>query len=196
MNRRRRRFARRIPVRLPHLLIIAFVLAALVAIGPQGRLAIYRLCGVWDDAASRSPESLAEDVYQVQRVVDGDTLLLTNKARVRLIGADTPETVKPDHFVEPFGPEATRFTRRFVDEGEGSVRLQFDRERLDKYGRFLAYVWVGELMLNEELIRAGLATAETGFRYSSSMKTRFRRAEDDARAAGRGIWARHAKPAQ
>ena len=134
------------------------------------------------------PESLPESTYLVERVVDGDTLLLANRARVRLVGADTPETVQPNHPVEPFGPQATEFTRRFVARGKGRVRLQFDRERVDKYDRFLAYVWVDDRMLNEELIRAGLATAETRFRYSSTMKTRFRRAEEEARAAGRGIW--------
>ncbi|MCX7426617.1 MAG: thermonuclease family protein [Planctomycetia bacterium] len=140
----------------------------------------------YGDAEPSRPESLAEDAYQVQRVVDGDTLLLANEARIRLIGADTPETVKPNWPVEPWGPEATEFTKQFVAGGE--VWLRFDRERQDRYGRFLAYVWVGDRMLNEELIRAGLAKAEMGFRYSSSMKTRFRRAEQEARAAQRGIW--------
>ncbi|MFH1266468.1 MAG: thermonuclease family protein, partial [Planctomycetota bacterium] len=115
--------------------------------------------------------------------------------RIRLQGIDTPESVKPNHPVEPFGPEASEFTRRFVAEGGGRVRLQFDRERVDKYGRFLAYVWVDDRMLNEELLRAGLATAETGFRYSKAMKDRFRRAEDEAKAAGRGIWSRPTAPA-
>jgi len=142
---------------------------------------------------SPPPESLAEGQYLVQRVVDGDTLLLTNQARVRLLGADTPETVHPNRPVEPWGPEATKFTREFV--AQGTVRIQLDRERVDKYGRFLAYVWVGDRMLNEELIRAGLATAETGFRYSHSMKTRFRRAEDEARSTGLGIWSRRPVPA-
>ena len=162
--------------RRPYLLVVV-ALAALIAVGwwrHQLRLP--------------PPEALAEGNYWVQRVVDGDTLLLTNRAWVRLIGADTPETVQPNHPVEPFGPEATEFTRRFIAEREGKVRLQFDRERVDKYERFLAYVWVDDRMLNEELIRVGLATAQTRFRYSSTMKTRFRRAEEEARATGRGIW--------
>ena len=50
------------------------------------------------------PETLAPGVYQVDRVVDGDTLVLANQHRVRLIGADTPETVRPNHPVEPWGP--------------------------------------------------------------------------------------------
>ena len=137
------------------------------------------------------PEFLAEGLYDVERVVDGDTLLLANHARVRLIGADTPETVKPNHPVDPWGTEASQFTRQFVAGRQ--VRLELDRERVDKYGRFLAYVWVGDRMLNEELIRAGLARAELQYHYAASIKTRFRRAEEDARSAGRGIWS--GKPA-
>jgi micrococcal nuclease len=137
------------------------------------------------------PDALSPGVYQVDRVVDGDTLVLANRHRVRLIGADTPETVKPNHPIEPWGPEATEFTRRFVAGGE--VRIQFDGPRSDKYGRYLAHVWVGDKMLEEELIRAGLATAETEYSYSSAVKARFRRAQSQARAAGRGIWS--AQPA-
>ncbi len=179
MSRRRHPFgARPAWYRRRGTAVIALVLAALVLIRWWQR-----------DPRRLPPENLSEGTYRVERVVDGDTLLLANRARIRLQGVDTPETKKPDHPVEPFGPEAAEFTRRFIAEGSGTVRLQFDRERVDKYGRFLAYVWVGDRMLNEELVRAGLATAETGFRYSATMKTRFRRAEDEAKAAGRGIWA-------
>jgi micrococcal nuclease len=121
-------------------------------------------------------------------VVDGDTLVLGNRCRVRLIGADTPETVRPNYPVEPFGPEATQFTTRFVAGGE--VRLQFDGPRKDKYDRFLAHVWVGDRLLEEELLRAGLAVAETQYHYSAAMKDRFRRAEAEAQAAHRAIWSR------
>jgi micrococcal nuclease len=124
---------------------------------------------------------------KIARVVDGDTLVLAgSKERVRLIGADTPETVKPNFPVQPWGPEASAFTKKFVSGGK--VRLEFDVERRDKYGRMLAYIWVGERMLNEELIRAGLARAELKYRYSAEKKSRFRRAEEEARAAHRGIW--------
>jgi len=132
------------------------------------------------------PETLAPGVYQVERVVDGDTLVLANQERVRLIGADTPETVRPGQPAEPWGREATEFTRRFVAGGQ--VRLEFDGRRKDKYDRYLAHVWVGDRMLEEELIRAGLATAETRYPYSAASKTRFVTAQSEAQAAGRGIW--------
>ena len=136
------------------------------------------------------PEGLPEGVYTVERVVDGDTLVLVGGARVRLIGADTPETVKPNHPVEPFGPEATKFTKSFVADARGEVRLQMDKERKDRFDRFLAYVFSGDRMLNEELIRAGLATARTEFNYSRSMKRRFRQAQDEAKEERLGLWSR------
>ena len=133
------------------------------------------------------PDRLEPGPYHVERVVDGDTLLLSNGARVRLLGVDTPETVKPDHPVEPWGPEATRFTKDFVRGGR--VRLQFDRTRKDRYGRFLAYVWVDRRLLNEELLRAGLARLSLYLdRYHEpDIERRLRQAAKEAEAAGRGI---------
>jgi micrococcal nuclease len=176
MTRSRRRASpRRSFRRRWHVVVVAVVLLGLAA---------WR----WWAAPVQVPpaEFLEEGTYRVERVIDGDTLVLVNHARVRLIGADTPETVHPNHPVEPWGPEATRFTERFVAKGE--VQLEFDGPRKDKYKRFLAHVWVDDQMLSEELIRAGLATAETRYRYSSAVKARLLRAEAKARAAGRGIW--------
>jgi micrococcal nuclease len=145
---------------------------------------VYRTWDGWrgDD----SPAPLDEATYRVRRVIDGDTVLLANGARVRLIGVDAPESVKPDWPVESWGPEAAEFTRRFLVGG--LARLQFDRERLDRFDRYLAYVWVDDRMLNEELVRAGLARVERKFRYSQTMKRRFERAEEQAQIERRGIW--------
>jgi micrococcal nuclease len=134
------------------------------------------------------PEFLSEGEHRVERVVDGDTLLLAGGARVRLIGVDSPETVRPDHPVEPWGPEASAFAKKFVSGG--TVRLQFDRERVDRFDRFLAYAFVGDKMLNEELVRHGLARVEHRFHYSQAIERQFDRAEQEARLARRGIWSR------
>lgn len=143
-----------------------------------------------DQPEAPPPDVLIEGEYQVERVVDGDTLALANGAKVRLIGVDTPETVKPNHPVEPWGPEATQFTEQFV--AGGKVRLEFDRERKDHYGRHLAYVYVDDRMLNEALIQAGVGRAETEYRFSTVMKRRFLKAQEEAQAAGRGIWSKPA----
>jgi micrococcal nuclease len=129
--------------------------------------------------------------HRVVRVVDGDTLIVDPHARVRLIGVNAPETVKPDWPVEPWGPEASAFTKQFVSGG--TVRLEFDGDPLDAYDRYLAYVWVGNRMLNEELVRAGLARFEQNFHYSSAMKRRFRQDQEEARRKHLGIWS--GKPA-
>ena len=169
-------------IRLPRRPWQAILLAALVA-----ALAALQQ---WRPELSRTTAShtLEAGMYRVARVVDGDTLVLAGggKERVRLIGADTPETVKPNCPVEPWGPEASQFTKDFL--AGGAVRLEFDGDPHDKYGRILAYVWVGDRMLNEELLRAGLARAELQYHYSKAMKARFHRAESEARAARRGIW--------
>ncbi len=81
------------------------------------------------DCRPRDPEALGEGFYRVARVVDGDTLLLDSGARVRLIGVDTPETVKPESTVEAFGPEAAAYTEHFVADAGGKLYLRFDRER-------------------------------------------------------------------
>lgn len=138
-----------------------------------------------DPAPPAGTAEQARDVA-IKRVVDGDTLVLTDETKVRLIGVDTPETVKQHHPVEPFGPEATAFTKAFVARGD--VRLEFDKEKRDQYDRLLAYVWVGDKMLNEELVRAGLARAERQYSYAAARKAAFVRAEAEAQRAGRGIW--------
>jgi micrococcal nuclease len=144
------------------------------------------LLRIWQEGDPSGPNSLDEGPHAVARVIDGDTILLANHARVRLLGADSPETKHPSLPPQPWGAEATDFTRAFI--GEQPVRLAFDRELKDKYGRFLAYVYVDDRMLNEELLRAGLARALLQYPYSDEMKRRFQKAEAEAKAAKRGIW--------
>ena len=131
---------------------------------------------------------LTEGEHSVRRVVDGDTLLMQSGDRVRLQGIDTPETVRENYPVEPWGPQASAFTKEFVREASGRVKLTFGNERLDGYGRYLAFVWDGDKMLNEELVRAGLAEARLGWNYSSTLKRRLRLAQEEAKRAQRGIW--------
>ena len=131
----------------------------------------------------------------VERVVDGDTLVISGGDRVRLIGVDTPETKHPTKPPQPFGKEASEFTRQQV-EGK-RVQLRFDPgETKDKYGRTLAYVYVDGQFLNEMLVRAGLARAMTNYPFSSDMKRVFRDAEAAAQAEHRGIWSLPSTPTE
>jgi len=133
------------------------------------------------------PEALENGAtYNVERVVDGDTLILAGGARVRLIGVDTPEFGREGRPSEPLAEEATAFAKAFLNGRP--VRVDLDRERLDRYGRFLAYIYVEEGMLNEALLRSGMARARLEFNYSDSMKRRFRKAEEVAKKERVGIW--------
>ncbi len=76
-------------------------------------------------------------------------------SEVRLIGVDTPETKDPNEEVEPFGPEASEFATSALEGKEIGVEL--DAETTDRYGRLLAYVYLGEEMFNETLIEEGYA---------------------------------------
>ncbi|MCY4658288.1 MAG: thermonuclease family protein [Acidobacteria bacterium] len=121
----------------------------------------------------------------VERVVDGDTIVVRGVGRVRLIGVDTPETVDPRRPVEFFGREASAFTKRLL-EGQ-RVRLEYDRERSDRYGRTLAYVYLRDgTFVNAEIVRRGYGHAYTRFPFRHL--DRFRRLEREAREAGRGLW--------
>jgi micrococcal nuclease len=134
------------------------------------------------------PETLAEGLYHVERVVDGVTLRLTNQATIRLLGIDASTTAPRRGSFAPIGPAADAFTRRFVTGAGGHVRLRLDRERLDREGRYLAYVFDGDRMLNEELLLAGLARVERECRLSASIKSRFLKLQAQARQARRGLW--------
>ena len=139
----------------------------------------------------RADGRLEPGEYRVLRVVDGDTLLLEYaRTRVRLQGIDTPETVKEDTPVEDWGPEATQYTRRFVQDAAGRVRIEIDGEAVDRYGRQLVFVWHEDRLLNEELVRQGLARAKLVYGYSEAKKKRLRAAQADAETHGRGMWDR------
>ena len=126
----------------------------------------------------------------VVRVVDGDTIHVRIGARVekvRYICVNTPEVHHPTKGEEPGGREAAEVNRRLV-EGQ-AVRLELDVQERDRYGRLLAYVWIGDLMINAELVRLGYAQVMTippNVRYQEV----FLKLQREAREAGRGLWRR------
>ncbi|GAE35249.1 staphylococcus nuclease domain [Halalkalibacter akibai JCM 9157] len=83
----------------------------------------------------------------VVRVVDGDTVIVklpnNTEERVRLLLIDTPESVHPTKPVQPFGLEASEFAKELMYPGK-TVELELDIIERDRYGRLLAYVWIGE----------------------------------------------------
>jgi micrococcal nuclease len=184
-------------------LVWAVVFIVLALIGSGGSGAVDDL--VSDDESPRSSRSERERdqpsrVQQgaslrgrVIRVVDGDTVkVLLEPGRletVRYIGVDTPESVKPDTPVQCFAKQASEYNRHLVEGHD--VRLRVGRERRDRYGRLLAYVYVtGErpVFVNAALVRGGYArTLEIA--PNTDRADFLARLESRARAAGRGLWA-------
>ena len=139
------------------------------------------------------------DNIMVTRVVDGDTLVLANNERVRLIGIDTPEMHDSDKLnrdaqrsgqdvgaIKQLGRRSYEFTKKLV-EGK-NVRLEFDVERLDKYKRLLAYVYLPDgAMLNAEIIEQGYASLMTyppNVKYADLFLKLYRQARENRR----GLW--------
>ncbi len=124
----------------------------------------------------------------VVRVVDGDTIhvRLTDRVeKIRYIGVNTPEIHHPSKGEEPGGREAAEVNRGLV--GGRRVRLELDVQTRDRYGRLLAYVWVGDTMVNAELVRLGYAqvmTVPPNVRYQDL----FVKLQRQARDAHRGLW--------
>jgi micrococcal nuclease len=125
---------------------------------------------------------------RVVAVVDGDTVDVAwagHRERVRLLGVDTPETVDPHRPIGCFGPEASAYTHRRL-QGQ-PVRLSFDRQRRDRYGRLLAYVNLGGHRFNDELLTGGyarlLVIPPNGLHARAMLSE-----ELAARSARRGLW--------
>ena len=135
-------------------------------------------------------EPAAPDTARVVRVVDGDTIrvgLPSGEEPVRYIGIDTPESVKPGTPVQCFAKRASAHNEQLV--GGEDVRLRFDVERRDRYGRLLAYVYRADdgAFVNARLVRDGYArtlTIPPNVRYAGSFAALAR----TAREHRRGLW--------
>jgi len=127
----------------------------------------------------------------VERVVDGDTFVARRDGRpfrVRLIGVDAPESVKPDSPVECYGPEASRQLHRLLPDG-ARVRAAYEPggER-DRFGRQLWDVWLPDgRFLQGVLVVQGAAEARL-YRPQHTYADLLARVEDRARAGGAGLW--------
>ena len=124
----------------------------------------------------------------VVHAVDGDTIVVEvagRTERVRILGADTPETVDPRKPVQCYGPEASAYSKAHLSGR--SVRLEFDVERRDRYGRLLAYVLVDGKRYEDDLLRRGLARLLVIPPNGSHARTMLAE-ELAARRARRGLW--------
>ena len=121
-----------------------------------------------EETSASAPDGVElQGPYEVDRVVDGDTLIVYidgERTRVRLIGINTPESVAEDESRNtPEGVIASDFVKTLMDEADYEVWLEYDNERYDQYDRTLAYVYIdyeGEVvMLERILLEEGMAEA-------------------------------------
>lgn len=128
----------------------------------------------------------------VSRVIDGDTVIVSGDGRsqdVRVLGIDTPETVDPRKPVGCYGPQASAFTKHLLTGRR--VRLEYDRQLHDRYGRFLAYVYLeeprGEMFVDARLVQLGYArilSIPPNTRHAALLA----QLQQQAALAGRGLW--------
>jgi micrococcal nuclease len=112
-------------------------------------------------------------------VYDGDTFTLSSGLKVRLIGINAPE----------IGQEYATTSRDYLASlviGK-KVRLEKDRTDLDKYDRLLRYVYVEDVFVNEELVKAGLAVAKDYY-PDTAKSSLLEKAQSEAKNASLGIW--------
>ena len=139
-------------------------------------------------SAPGTPDSLpVSGMFRVTHVADGDTITLENGQKLRYIGINAPESVKPNAPVECFGKDASARNKELV-LGK-MVKLVKDVSETDKYGRLLRYVYLEDgTFVNEVLVREGYARAST-FPPDVRFADFFRTVEHDAQLAQRGLWA-------
>jgi micrococcal nuclease len=141
--------------------------------------------------AADAPKAL---VGRVVSIVDGDTIKVRIGDRtetVRYIGMNTPVLHHPTKGVEPLTREATEANRKLV--GGQTVRLELDVQERDRYGRLLAYVYLGDMMVNAELVAQGYAQVMTIPPNARPQKL-FLKAQREARLHHLGLWIAAARP--
>jgi micrococcal nuclease len=146
----------------------------------------------------------AEDRATVVKVIDGDTLdvLVDGRTRrIRLIGVDTSELHESDKLIrdatrsrctetelQGLGAEAMQFVLRVLSPGD-AVRLEYGPQRYDDYKRVLAFVWLPDgRLLNELLLCEGYAQARLHYVFRVDYRTRFQQCSQQAQAASKGLW--------
>ena len=138
----------------------------------------------------------ANDVVEFSSCVDGDTFKVSIKDKiytVRMLAVDTPESVHPTKGVEYYGKEASKYTCNKVTNAK-KIELEYDTnsEKMDKYDRLLAWVFVDGVLLQEDLVENGYAKVAylyDDYKYTDSIEQK----QELASIKGIGVWNETAK---
>jgi micrococcal nuclease len=143
------------------------------------RFALLLLVAALVTLCTKERGKLPGESNQVVGVIDGDTIELGDGRKVRLIGLNTPERGEPGY------DSASILTDRLI--GGRTVRLEYDRDRFDRYQRTLAYIWVDGRLINTEILKSGWGSC---YFFDGSMRhsREFLLAQREAMKAHRGLW--------
>lgn len=137
-------------------------------------------------------DSIAKTFFEVIKVVDGDTIKVEMNGvteTIRLIGANTPESVDPRREVQCFGLEASKKTKDILMNKKIRLELDATQDFRDKYGRLLAYVFLEDgTNLNKRLIEEGYAYEYT-YKLPYKYQNEFKVAQKYAESNKLGLWA-------
>ncbi|MEG1066461.1 MAG: thermonuclease family protein [Erysipelotrichaceae bacterium] len=135
---------------------------------------------------------LNNNVVTLNKCVDGDTAKFNINGKeetVRFLAVDTPETKKPNTEVQPYGPEASEYTCKRLNEAK-EIRIEYENSNsVDKYGRKLGWIFIDNSLLQKELVEEGLAKVAyiyDDYKYTDEIKVY----EDKAIKANKGIWSK------
>jgi micrococcal nuclease len=128
---------------------------------------------------------IASSTVLVTRVIDGDTFEISTGEHVRYIGIDTPELANSKGEEECFAQQAKKYNERLILHQE--VTLFTDKSDKDRYGRLLRYVYVGNLFINDQLVREGFAFAKS-YPPNVSRQHGLNQAQLSAKQSSKGVW--------
>lgn len=132
-----------------------------------------------------SVKGIGSESLQVKAIVDGDTLILANDTKVRLIGINSPEENQPYY-------ELAKEKLESLLAGK-AVDLVSDQDKLDQYGRQLQYVYLGDMFINYEMVKSGLSIVET-ISPNVAHAEELAQAQSSARDKCLGIWEGMCRP--
>lgn len=167
-------------------LVLAVLLTALTVILPAGCVGEPETQPPSQGSGTVAPGRVEVELV---KVVDGDTIWVRmsdgSEERVRYIGIDAPEIAHADAPAEYMGEEASIHNAELL--ASGPLHVEVDMDERDDFGRLLAYVWAGEVLVNERLVRDGYARAH-GYPPNLARQSQLREAQRKARAEGLGLW--------
>ncbi len=133
-----------------------------------------------------SKTTWAQECNKIKWVHDGDTIVLTDGRYVRYIGINAPEIAHDNNKAEALGYEAKNYNKSLVRSK--TVQLEFDKEKYDRHGRLLAYVFLlNGTFINKKMIEKGYAYAllrSPNLKYDKILI----QTQRDAMSAKKGMW--------